>query len=401
MENEILSKTVCRVAVVGAQRMRVAKVVSLLTNNDPENSGTEKAPLLVHREISIEYLPCVAKFGSYENESGDTVKYLASVEYHGSDGKDMKGSSLAPFLDEDDGTTKDEEQDITFGKKLPRFPGISAVAIGSGIESKDDVNQIETFVNTLSGTQSDSNMRRINIECVAPNSGYSSMKEENEAYKAMDAEDKAEAAQQQTIGPGKMAKFASSLAQKAIDAAYADIQKTEPTESVPQEDTPSNELAVEQSGIPKKEEPSSESEIPLAEPPKEIDPEKMRYACRRCRTILFGQDDLENPPHTPSRHNFSMRKVHHAGGNSAQQCQSIFLGSGADWMGDMNAAEGKFGCPKCGTKLGHYSWSGAQCSCGTWVVPAIQVPISKVDLIAPLRHTAPPATYPGPSMASP
>lgn len=45
--------------------------------------------------------------------------------------------------------------------------------------------------------------------------------------------------------------------------------------------------------------------------------------------------------------------------------------------------EGKFGCPKCDTKIGTWNWSGAQCSCGTWVVPAIQVPRSKVDLVPP------------------
>lgn len=43
--------------------------------------------------------------------------------------------------------------------------------------------------------------------------------------------------------------------------------------------------------------------------------------------------------------------------------------------------EGKLTCPnaKCGGRLGSFNWSGSQCSCGSWVVPAIQVVASKVD----------------------
>jgi len=383
-ENDDLSKRVCRVAVVGAQRIRVAKVVSLLTRV-PEHNDIESTLIPVYREISIQYLPCVANFGSYENESGETIKYLASVEYHGSEGKNLKGSSIAPFFDADD-SIKDEESSITSNKKLPFFPGVSVIAIGCGIDSEDDVKRIETFVNALSGSQIDSNKRPKQIECIAPNTDYISMKEENEAYKALDTEGKAEATRLQTIGPGKMAKFASSLAQRAIETAYGDIVEVEKNASVQeQQEMTLDEPAIKENGIPKKEDTSTELEIPHAEPPRVVDPGKTRYACRRCRTILFGENDLEDPPHTPSRHNFSMAKVHHAGGNSVQRCQSIFLGTASDWMGDMNEAEGKFSCPKCSTKLGHYSWSGAQCSCGTWVVPAIQVPASKVDIIAPFR----------------
>lgn len=43
--------------------------------------------------------------------------------------------------------------------------------------------------------------------------------------------------------------------------------------------------------------------------------------------------------------------------------------------------EGKLTCPnaKCGGRLGNFNWSGSQCSCGSWVVPAVQVVASKVD----------------------
>ena len=41
--------------------------------------------------------------------------------------------------------------------------------------------------------------------------------------------------------------------------------------------------------------------------------------------------------------------------------------------------DGKLICPKCAVRLGSYTWSGMQCSCGAWVAPAIQVVKSKVD----------------------
>ena len=41
--------------------------------------------------------------------------------------------------------------------------------------------------------------------------------------------------------------------------------------------------------------------------------------------------------------------------------------------------DGKLLCPKCAVRLGSYTWSGMQCSCGAWVAPAIQVVKSKVD----------------------
>jgi dual specificity phosphatase 12 len=41
--------------------------------------------------------------------------------------------------------------------------------------------------------------------------------------------------------------------------------------------------------------------------------------------------------------------------------------------------DGKLACPKCTVRLGSYTWSGMQCSCGAWVAPAFQVVKSKVD----------------------
>ncbi|CAM9867706.1 unnamed protein product [Phaeothamnion confervicola] len=55
-------------------------------------------------------------------------------------------------------------------------------------------------------------------------------------------------------------------------------------------------------------------------------------------------------------------------------------------MGDMGDVEGKIVCAtaSCGARLGSYKWAGSQCSCGTWVTPAIQITGSRVDERLPM-----------------
>ena len=65
---------------------------------------------------------------------------------------------------------------------------------------------------------------------------------------------------------------------------------------------------------------------------------------------------------------------------------------GIDDDGNLDAAaalsenEGKIVCPnlKCGNRVGSHNWSGAQCACGAWVVPAIQFLKKTVDLRHPV-----------------
>jgi hypothetical protein len=67
-------------------------------------------------------------------------------------------------------------------------------------------------------------------------------------------------------------------------------------------------------------------------------------------------------------------------------------GGGDDGDSHLDAAaalsenEGKIVCPnlKCGNRVGSHNWSGAQCACGAWVVPAIQFLKKTVDLRHPV-----------------
>mmetsp|Transcript_18707 Transcript_18707/g.34735 ORF Transcript_18707/g.34735 Transcript_18707/m.34735 type:complete len:171 (-) Transcript_18707:353-865(-) len=128
----------CRVAIIGGQRQRVAKVVTLLHSDESRGSvalgtttstllgsaGTTAATKIIAAQITqttiptsgkqqqlpngvilpttveIEYVPCVASFDSYEDEHGSTVRYLTKLEYHGPNGTLVKGKSLAPFFDD-------------------------------------------------------------------------------------------------------------------------------------------------------------------------------------------------------------------------------------------------------------------------------------------------------------
>ena len=396
--DDIAPSATCRIAFVGAQRARVAKVASIL-RDVPTPSDTAAADTtdqstacdfttFIHPDanVAIEYLPCVATFGSYKDSSGTIVRYMEKMEYHGPEGTTPRGSSLAPFFD-DVGKDGDNSSSNEDGQKL-RFDGIAAIAIGCGIESAEDIAMIESFVAAISGAPpsdgSDTEERDIGevendgtsdrlvkaasiIRCINPNVEYSSMKEETEAYKAMGADVKAEVTRLFTMGPGKMAKFAYSLAaeviQDTIDVAF-----------------PKGEINLQEA-----EEKLDESSAVGAEPAPVVkrarDPSKSQYACRMCRTILFDEDDLEDPPHSKASHSFSRRKHDKSAGRSgsASQCESKFLSGALDWMGDTSAFEGKLHCPKCDFKVGLWKWAGSQCSCGTWVTPAIQIPNGKVD----------------------
>eukprot|EP00804_Cyclotella_cryptica_P012776 CCRYP_010549-RA/>CCRYP_010549-RA protein AED:0.12 eAED:0.08 QI:0/-1/0/1/-1/1/1/0/436 len=395
----------CRVALVGINHQRVAKVVCLLHRTKPDHEtdvssayryfspkepcahSSSDLPKTIPALVEIEYLPCVATFDSYEDESGKTVRYLVKIEYHGEHGTDVRGKSLAPFFDEDDGSRNEVENP---------FPGIAAVAVGCGIDSVDDVDKIASFIRALSsscrrmafsdGEPIDESAGRhdLLVECIQCNAEYSSMKEENEAYRSLTEDQKKEATSKQSIGPGKMAKFVYTLAQKVIRQRWAkelDISKEDQnhamsespfqTEFTAQDQEDHLSLTDSYETMPS---PGTTIHIP--------NPERIRYACKRCRMVLFGEDDLEDPPHTQSLHAF--RKKAPSKSMQRKICANHFLANPLPWMKELNDMEGKLHCFKCDTKIGHYSWTGAQCSCGTWVTPAIMIPMSKVDEMLPI-----------------
>lgn len=384
---------VCRVAIVGAQRQRVARVASIIHEDeslasvdtfltisgfssvDPSSSPSntlQQLPSGVPPQVKVEYLPCVATFDSYEDENGKMVRYLAKLEYHGPNGTLVNGKTLAPFFD-----NHDESDDDNNDETQNPFPGIAGVAVGCGVDTDDDFAKVKTFLDALSSSctseATDNDLSMI-IECVQPNVEFSSMKEENDSFRDMSDEMKRESVMNRTIGPGKMAIFAYEVAQKVVRRRWEKELLSDNKPETDKQDVDVDEAAPEL--------------VEIAAAPHFIDPEKTRYACKRCRSVLFGTDDLEDPPHVQARHNFRKK-----GQTSAQgMCQNLFIADPLPWMHGCNEMEGKLHCPKCQTKVGHYSWTGAQCSCGTWVTPAILVPVSKVDEMKPASQNIVPTT---------
>jgi len=116
------------------------------------------------------------------------------------------------------------------------------------------------------------------------------------------------------------------------------------------------------------------------------------FCCRRCREPLFRPSHVS--AHAVGAHGFSYHRTQKAaraaagggagggggGGGAGDACTSFFLTEALRWMERAAAdVEGKLLCPRCAVRVGTLAWAGAQCSCGTWVTPALQIVKKAVD----------------------
>ena len=100
--------------------------------------------------------------------------------------------------------------------------------------------------------------------------------------------------------------------------------------------------------------------------------ERIIYRCHNCRVPLFTSDSII--PHKAEK----VRKFLYKREYGTDQCTSFFIQQ-PRWLDATGRMRDIIYCPKCNYKLGHFSWKGLQCSCGEWVVPAFQIPMSRVD----------------------
>jgi hypothetical protein len=135
---------------------------------------------------------------------------------------------------------------------------------------------------------------------------------------------------------------------------------------------------------------------PISSPSQEDLPEP--FKCRSCRQILFYSCHIQHNP----IHLTSTSSAPSSTKTSSKACTSIFLqelsfsdnteedlyAKSVQWIqelftspasSDGNGISGKITCPSCQAKLGSWSWSDAQCSCGKWFVPSLQFTVTKVD----------------------
>lgn len=121
--------------------------------------------------------------------------------------------------------------------------------------------------------------------------------------------------------------------------------------------------------------------------------------CKKCRQRLaFSTSFVEHKP--PSRESSEGHFIRRAAGShriidikeSQDQCSHFFV-EPLNWMKEelqgKQELEGKFLCPGCSSKVGGYNWKGSRCSCGKWVIPAINLLRNKVDQIPLNERTLP------------
>ena len=97
------------------------------------------------------------------------------------------------------------------------------------------------------------------------------------------------------------------------------------------------------------------------------------FRCHKCRAPLFKGSSIIPHENTKVRPFAGKRKEF--GGDS---CTSYFIEK-PEWLDATKRRSDSILCPKCGYKVGHYNWVGAQCSCGEWVKPSFQMVISRLD----------------------
>lgn len=171
--------------------------------------------------------------------------------------------------------------------------------------------------------------------------------------------------------------------QRYYEILHPELKKAaEATKVEPKEATKIEELSIAPSGSePKPVEVAAEEAQAEEEKKdmKEVVEEKTVYCCRMCRRPLFFAEDIM--PHQVSKHNIAYRKRDKGNSVSADfvTCNSHFLQEPLQWMGNVDENEGKICCSKCQSRLGNWKWDGQQCSCGTWVTPALQIAKNRVD----------------------
>ena len=154
--------------------------------------------------------------------------------------------------------------------------------------------------------------------------------------------------------------------------------------------------------------PAADEAAVDAAPPESAVATEVIYCCRRCRAPLFRPSLLAE--HEVGAHQFSYhrmqkgaREIAGGGGGASSAgealptCTSHFLSEALKWMAAASAdIEGKLLCPGCSVRVGTIAWAGSQCSCGTWVTPAIQIKKGVCDARVVELTSAPPPPPPPP-----
>jgi hypothetical protein len=290
------------VVIVGQNRPRLSKIMGMVREKQAQSNGSEF-------DARTEFVPCLAVMQAYEDGQGNKIRYMANIVYH-------DGCPMTKFLDDDE---------FRLSLKL-------VLMVGYEWNQGDD-EHISKYFET-------SNLP-VPVECVQPNSGFDNLQQEMDGFKNLNEEDKQKHLEAQTMGPGKMAMFIIN----ATEALKNTNSGEEKLEDVSDEEKEENKTDAIQEKQEKKQ---------LI-----INPGLPRFACRMCRTILFGEDHLAKD-HVQNLHSF--KRANFDARRQTVACQSIFCNEAVlERLSEHGQdIEGKLACPKCEFKIGHWRWSGAQ-----------------------------------------
>ncbi|TVU33283.1 hypothetical protein EJB05_25076 [Eragrostis curvula] len=178
--------------------------------------------------------------------------------------------------------------------------------------------------------------------------------------------------------------------EKQIDEIQGSEVNSEPVETcdetVVQTDvTPEKQVdpkaipEVDQKPIETSQETVTETEVA---PEKQIAHPGVIYRCKRCRQMVATQEYVVTHEVGRGDGKFGTRKKLDADEDDKKpECSLCIFVEPMKWM--QAVQEGyvsqKLHCMGCKALLGQFDWSGIQCTCGTWVIPAFQLTKSKID----------------------
>jgi dual specificity phosphatase 12 len=360
-----------RIILVGQNRPRLLKILSLVKALEETQQEQSDGNYV----LSHEYIPCLATMDSYENTDGLMIRYMSNFI-------SLDGSSMMKYFDDDE-----------YRQSLQL---VMMVGYEWNYEAEEDVMHIRSYFQA-------NHFDQVSVECVVPTSEFVTLQDELKYFKELSDDDKLKQETRQQLGPWKMARFVVDSVQslkRRLQVQHQLHETRNETQKHQQEytmDSSNNAREVKATNLLSPHETGPrENDLPQEQnkPILRINPSLPIFACRICRTPLLDQSHLAME-HVQNLHSF--RRLSNAtvtATNSkispSRPCQSLFCDESVlHWLSSSSSSllEGRLSCFKCSNKLGHWKWSGSQCSCGTWVVPAIQIPLSKVDTILYVPRT--------------
>eukprot|EP00884_Botryococcus_braunii_P003464 jgi/Botrbrau1/13118/Bobra.0187s0075.1 len=118
--------------------------------------------------------------------------------------------------------------------------------------------------------------------------------------------------------------------------------------------------------------------------------EATMYRCRTCRRLVATSDNVapEDLVVKNATHFFYGKRKTSPPSQTAPE-RTLFV-EPLHWMEEVcRGVQGKLYCPQCKARLGSFNWAGTQNSRGSWVTPAFQLHLDRLD-VEPPAAAAPP-----------